>query len=175
MIQGDENEQERLENLCEEARTSISCTRSRLDLNAVVFKHRTVLPPALSNPGEGQSGCWQLGETVEDFVRRLPPVSTSAYDVDWIWVHNPYPQPQGKSRPPEVDKFIIRGRELLARSLQTRNEIGSGHQTKNKSLAIRHLKEESRLLQERISDLAAQTNVIFGKVSICSCSSHRQC
>lgn len=137
-----------------------------MDLNARLFKHRNVRPPALSNPGEGLPGCWQLGETVEDFVKRLPLISTSTYDYEWIWVHSPYPQVQGKSKVTDVNDFTVRGRELLARSLQTRKDIEADDQKKNSNnLIARRLNEESRLLQQRITDLAAEANVLVGKVS----------
>ncbi|KAL5398020.1 hypothetical protein PMIN04_003173 [Paraphaeosphaeria minitans] len=160
---GDEHEQDRLEILCEEFLPVKSWTARKTDLNAVVSKQRKMPSLALSNPGEGQSGCWQLGETVEDFVKRLPPVSTSAYDYEWIWVHNPYPQVQGKSKVADINSFTVRGRELLARSLQTRKGIESDAQKKGKGLVSRRLNEESRLLQQRITGLATETNVVFGK------------
>ncbi|KAK7183357.1 hypothetical protein PSPO01_10606 [Paraphaeosphaeria sporulosa] len=160
---GDEHEQDRLEIRCEEFLPVKSWSTRKTDLNAVVFEHRDIPPPPLSNPGEGQSGCWQLGETVEGFAKRIPPVSTSAYDYEWIWVHNPYPQVQDKSKVPDINNFTIRGRELLARSLQTRKDIESDVQKKNKSLVTRRLNEESRLLQQRITDLTTETNVVLGK------------
>jgi hypothetical protein len=137
----------------------------KTDLNAVVSKHRNASPISLNNPGEGQSGCWQLGETAEDFAKRLPPVSTSALEHEWIWVHNPYPQVQGKPKVVNVLNFTARGQELLAQSLQTRNDIETDVQMKNRSLITRRLNEESSLLQQRITGLASETNVLFGKVS----------
>ncbi|KAF2445813.1 DUF1917-domain-containing protein [Karstenula rhodostoma CBS 690.94] len=160
---GDEYEQNRLETLCEKTLPVKSWTMRKIDLNAVTFKHRNAPLPAPSNPGERQPGCWQLSEMVEDFVRRLPPVSTSTYDHEWIWVHNPHQQIQSKSKVADVNNFTIRGRELLARSLQAREDIQLDVQKKNKSLITRRLNEESRLLQQHITDLASETNVLFGK------------
>jgi hypothetical protein len=33
--------------------------------------------PVLFNPGQGSPDAWQLGESPNDFVRRLPPLTTS--------------------------------------------------------------------------------------------------
>ena len=45
----------------------------------------------LHNPYEGQGNARQLVETVEDFLHRLPPASTSiGPGLDWIFVANPY-------------------------------------------------------------------------------------
>jgi hypothetical protein len=137
----------------------------KTDLNAVVFKHKYTPLISLDNPGEGQLGCWQLSETAEGFTKRLPPVSTSASECEWIWVHNPYPQVQGKQKEANVLNFTVRGQELLARSLQTRKDIEADVQKKSRGLTTRHLNEESSLLQQRITGLASETNVLFGKVS----------
>lgn len=166
VLLGDEDEQDRLQLLCDNFRPDKAWPARKHDLNSIVFKRKTVPSPKLSNPGQGQPGCWQLGESVEEFVKRLPPVTTSALLHEWIWVHNPYPQSQNKSEVANVGDFTTRGQELLARSLQTRKDIEAHDLHKNSSVTTRRLNEESKLLQQRITDLAADTNLLFGKVSV---------
>ncbi|KAF1973312.1 DUF1917-domain-containing protein [Bimuria novae-zelandiae CBS 107.79] len=117
----------------------------------------------LQNPGEGHPGCWQLGESVEDFIKRLPPVTTSGLLYEWIWVHNPYQKGHCEPQFSKVDEFTIRGQELLMKNLQMRKAIEANDQNKTKDTVTRRLNEESELLQQRITDLAVQTNVLSGK------------
>ncbi|KAL1593899.1 hypothetical protein SLS60_010632 [Paraconiothyrium brasiliense] len=160
---GDEHEQDRLETFCEEFRHVNAWSTCKNNLNTIAFQHRNVPQRELSNPGEGQPGSWHLGETAEDFVKRLPPVTTSASDFEWIWVHNPYPQIHGKSKEANALDFTIRGQELLVRSLQIRKDIESKGQSRNRSVITRRLNEESNVLHRRITELAAETNVVCGK------------
>ncbi|KAJ4303597.1 hypothetical protein N0V90_002496 [Kalmusia sp. IMI 367209] len=160
---GDGDEQDRLSSLCEEFRPTNYWAARKDELNSIVFKHRNVPPPNLSNPGEGQPECWQPSETAEDFVKRLPPLTTSG--LGWIWVHNPYPHDHGKTKAvySNVHDFTSRGQELLVRSIQTRQDIETKSLKKTKSAVMRLLNEESKLLLRRIADLAAETNVLSGK------------
>ena len=47
----------------------------------------------LSNSRAGYHDSWQLGESVDDFVKRLPPLTTSVLACEWLWVANPHPNP----------------------------------------------------------------------------------
>ncbi|KAI0893165.1 DUF1917-domain-containing protein [Annulohypoxylon nitens] len=63
----------------------------------------------LHNPYAGIEYAWQLGETIEDFVERLPPATTNETDTNkWIWVCNPYIRQKKKS---EASNQQIRGGE----------------------------------------------------------------
>lgn len=125
------------------------------------------MPPAeLFNPGEGQIDHWQLGESTDDFVKRLPPLTTSVMTHEWIWVNSPYPQSHRKSGPFRTVEFKSRGSQLLVQSLQTRNDIQTKGAWKAKGMITRMLNQESKLLQQRITDLAVETNVLSGKVRI---------
>ena len=47
------------------------------------------ITPRLYNPYEGEPNALQIGETVEDFLRYLPPSTTDAANVGpWIWASN---------------------------------------------------------------------------------------
>ncbi|KAI4671848.1 uncharacterized protein J4E78_000345 [Alternaria triticimaculans] len=119
----------------------------------------------LFNPLEGQDDAWQLGEPVDDFVRRLPPYTTSISTCPWIWAANPYRNPRDKSPSPRVQDFTSRGTELLQQSLQTRRDIQKEGAKGPRGMVTKQLLEESKALQERISDLAKDTHVLSGKVA----------
>ncbi|KAG9193845.1 hypothetical protein G6011_03880 [Alternaria panax] len=51
-------------------------------------------PHELFNPLEGQEDAWQLGEPVDDFIRRLPPYTTAIFTCPWIWAANPHRNPR---------------------------------------------------------------------------------
>ncbi|KAI4609952.1 hypothetical protein J4E83_008517 [Alternaria metachromatica] len=120
----------------------------------------------LFNPLEGQDDAWQLGEPVDDFVRRLPPYTTSISTCPWIWAANPYRNPRDKSPSPRVQDFTSRGTELLQQSLQTRRDIQKEGAKGPRGMVTKQLLQESKALQERISDLAKDTHVLSGK-AIC--------
>lgn len=168
---GDTDEQQRLELLSDDFQPSAYWSRNRdRELNAVVAEQRNAPKPKLSNPGEGQPGSWQLGETAKDFVQRLPPLTTSGFD--WIWASNPYPDTHSKPlTDSETIEFTLQGQRLLAQSLQTRLDIKSKNPTKAQGTVTRLLNEESRVLAGRIADLAAEANVLSGKVCTDLCCS----
>jgi len=123
----------------------------------------------LFNPLEGQDDAWQLGEPVDDFVRRLPPYTTSISTCPWILAANPYRNPRDKSPSPRVQDFTSRGTELLQQSLQTRRDIQKEGAKGPRGMVTKQLLQESKALQERISDLAKDTHVLSGKASSISC------
>jgi hypothetical protein len=125
----------------------------------------------LFNPLEGQDDAWQLGESVDDFVRRLPPYTTSITTCPWIWAANPYRDPRDKSPSPRVQDFTSRGMDLLEQSLQTRRNIQKEGARGPRGMVTRQLVQESKALQERLSSLAKDTHVLSGKASSTSCPS----
>jgi len=81
----------------------------------------------LSNPYEGKIAGRQLGETVDQFLRRLPPSSTQTSErIPWIFIANPFISRDGRNAnldDAEVDstpadgtslaQFTVHGRNLL--------------------------------------------------------------
>jgi hypothetical protein len=124
-------------------------------------------PPTLElfNFRQGQSDAWQLGESVDDFIKRLPPFTTSMFTCPWIWAENPYRNPRDKSASPRVEYFTWRGMELLDQSLQKRHDIQAEGAHGPKGMVIRLLNQESKALQQRIASLASETHVLSGKVN----------
>jgi hypothetical protein len=121
--------------------------------------------PELFNPLQGRPDAWQLSESVDDFIRRLPPFTTSIFTCPWIWAENPHRNPRDKSPCPCVDDFTIRGMELLEQSLQTRRDIQKKGSGGPRGVVTKQLHQESKALQQRITDLAKVTHVLSGKVS----------
>lgn len=116
-------------------------------------------PPKLQyfNSREGFPDSWQLGESTEQFMNRLPPLQTSALTCDWIWAENPHKEATRARLEPDVGSFTICGEALLAESLGNRQHISSNGQKAKKGML---LKEESNALQLRIANLAKQYSTL---------------
>lgn len=117
------------------------------------------------NPLEGQAFSWQLGESAKDFVKRVPPLTTSAITCDWIWAANPYRNPSDKSKTPRVAEFKERGAKLLADSVKKRDEILEKGRLGPRTIVTRAWNQESRSLQQSLTKVAVETGVLSGKVS----------
>ncbi|RMZ69805.1 hypothetical protein GMOD_00008717 [Pyrenophora seminiperda CCB06] len=116
----------------------------------------------LFNSLEGQPEAWQLGEPVDDFINRLPPLTTPIATCPWIWAMNPHRTPYDKYCP-RADDFTTRGRQLLVQSSKTRRKIREEGANGPKAMVTKLLSQESKALQERIASLARETHVIAGK------------
>ncbi|KAF2195498.1 DUF1917-domain-containing protein [Zopfia rhizophila CBS 207.26] len=122
------------------------------------------VPPAeLHNIYEGKLDSWQLHESIDNFLERLPPATTSVALCPWIWVANPHRGGQGKSSRILVDEFTERGVELLQQSQQKRGDIQAQNSNKPKGVVAKMLSRESELLKQQITDIAKEKNVIAGK------------
>jgi len=164
-MEGDEDEQKRMLSLCDYINFNQAWKVHNKSLNTLLSGNRTVAPqPKLFNDREGCPDSWQLGESPDDFIRRLPPLTTSGTFYEWIWVSNPYRGSHGHSKWPRLDEFKPRGSQLLEESLAIRLTIQANSSGKSKSTVTRLLSQESKLLQKRICDLAVETNVLSGKV-----------
>lgn len=120
--------------------------------------------PELFNPAQGCHDAWQLGESVDDFVKRLPPLTTPISTCPWIWAHNPHRDSRDRSVSPREDEFRSRGRSLLDDSLQTRQQIQAKALHGPKAALHKSLSQESKALQQRITDLATECGILSGKV-----------
>ncbi|ORY07555.1 hypothetical protein BCR34DRAFT_489419 [Clohesyomyces aquaticus] len=120
-------------------------------------------PPDLHNIYQGKHDAWQLGESVDEFLKRLPPVTTTVDVCPWIWVANPFRDGHRNSGRPMVPELVQCGGELLQQSKQKRIAIQSEHDAKGKAAVTRMLNQEATQLKERIVDLAKETNLTEGK------------
>ncbi|KAF2972057.1 hypothetical protein GQX73_g1545 [Xylaria multiplex] len=65
--------------------------------------------PRFHNPRAGDTCSWQLTESVDAFLHRLPPATTEETpDHRWIWICNPYIKRKSKS---EAENQGVRGGE----------------------------------------------------------------
>ncbi|KAF2007820.1 DUF1917-domain-containing protein [Amniculicola lignicola CBS 123094] len=160
---GDDEEQERLLLLCEDFNLTPFWEAHKQDLNCVLVKTRAMPPPDLFNPLQGRPDAWQLEETVDDFIKRLPPLTTSASVVEWIWVSNPHRSAQIQSGPMHVADLVRRGSQLLKHSLEDREDVQAQSFQKAQGTVMRMLHQAGEDLKTRLNELAAQTNVISGK------------
>jgi hypothetical protein len=135
-------------------------------------RKRDPSPPELAphreklNPMEGQPFCWQLGESAEEFVKRVSPLTTSVAECEWIWAANPCRDPRDKATAPRVAAFKDRGAKLLAESLQKRDEIQQKGRFGARSVITRAWNQEARALQLNLTKLAVETGVLSGKVNL---------
>ncbi|KAF3035669.1 hypothetical protein E8E12_003898 [Didymella heteroderae] len=90
------------------------------------------------NSMEGHPFSWQLGETADAFIKRVPP-------------------------PPRVAAFKDRGSKLLADSLQRRDEIQEKGRLGPRSTVTRAWNQEAKVLQQSLTKLAVETGVLSGK------------
>ncbi|PVH94383.1 DUF1917-domain-containing protein [Periconia macrospinosa] len=157
---GDEDSKQQLEQISTQCNVS-----QKNNLNTLIEKSKTrskkMEQLELSHPGQGRHDSWHLFESAEEFVKRVPPLTTSIQICDWIWVHKPNLNPHGAmSAPSNEMRLMSCGQELLASSIAKRSEIKSG---KVKQMVTKQLNVEAKLLEQQITDLAVEMNVLHGK------------
>lgn len=133
------------------------------------------------NPRAGDTRSWQLTETVDAFLSRLPPATTEQTPGhDWIWICNPYIKRKSQA---EAENQLVRGGEDeapedegadLARLMQAGEErlhfassfIAQSSQTPgvSKTLATREAKKAGLDAAKDILELAKGLRVTCGKV-----------
>lgn len=167
---GDEEEQERLHSLCENTKPEGFWIHQHKDPNTirnnVLAKERKISTlrssQDLHNIYQGREDAWQLGESIDDFIDRLPPKTTSQFDLGpWIWVSNPHRSGRDKSKQPQIEtKLVPLGRDLLQEALSQRRKIRA---QKSGAPATRALAQEGKDLKQRLANLAKEANVLSGK------------
>ncbi|ROW01809.1 hypothetical protein VPNG_07819 [Cytospora leucostoma] len=120
----------------------------------------------LHNAYEGRVSAKQLGETIDDFLRRLPPATTDATpEIPWIYVANPFiPRDDkgGEEAPAEpgaqLHTFIEGGSErleLVGDFLRTEQDKGPGGRAGNVMA-----REVSRERDECVGDILMLANAM---------------
>ncbi|KAL0939457.1 DNA polymerase ii large subunit-like protein [Colletotrichum truncatum] len=133
----------------------------------------------LHNPYAGIPFAWQLTETVEDFLARLPPETTEgSNELPWIFICNPYIRRKGKlfaqnqlSRGNEDEAPEEEGSQLTTlidggtERLEILSKFMNGIQKTSKSMALRSREidlEKRRAVQDVLA-LAHACRVRAGK------------
>lgn len=133
----------------------------------------------LYNPYEGRVDSRQLTETIDEFVKRLPPATTLvSSDVQWIWIANPYRkamkeanQDAGshmKEAPPD-EKADQKGFEIIARDLlegltNKRLDLEKKNPGKAKGTITKLLKADQDRIVKEILATAKTLHITCGKV-----------
>lgn len=141
--------------------------------NAKVVKAAT-----LYNPYEGRFSGRQLAESVDDFLKRLPPATTSVTEIlPWIFIANPYrkasnkdgnDQKNNEEAPPgeESDwaQFVILGNNLLEELTTIRHNIDKQKPGKAKGTITKAVTTEKDKIVKMLLDTAVQLHCTSGKV-----------
>ncbi|KAH8592366.1 hypothetical protein B0O99DRAFT_244535 [Bisporella sp. PMI_857] len=127
----------------------------------------------LYNPYEGASWARQLGESVDDFLRRIPPRTTQGTEeAPWIYVANPYrkapaARPEATEAPPEEESdwagFVVRGNEMLEEIVRVRNEIARQNEGRTRSVITGMVNVEKDKLVHALRDAAKRLKCTSGK------------
>lgn len=116
----------------------------------------------LYNPYDGLSCARQLDESVEDFLKRLPPLSTSvSHHCPWIFIANPH----ASSRPTDKDQgaFMHGAEEMLEQYTKSENDIETSMAGKAKSSITRKLTPIRKALEAELLAKAKEKNFTIGK------------
>lgn len=113
------------------------------------------------NPWEGDEMAKQLGETLDNFLARLPPSTTTVASGPWIWIANP----ASSQRPLQMDVAGLKtsGNELLEEYLDRKAKAETQNPGKPTSAITRILKADREWLEMSIIDLAKSKGVTTGK------------
>ncbi|TVY83098.1 UPF0696 protein-like protein [Lachnellula suecica] len=128
------------------------------------------------NPYEGSDCGRQLGESVDEFLQRLPP-STTTQDSDrtpWIFIANPYrkaPKPGNENAlaegPPDDDsewaKFVTIGNNLLQELVILRNQIEKEKPNSAKATVTRAVNVQRDVIVKQLLDYAIDLHCTSGK------------
>ena len=121
----------------------------------------------LYNPYETKFGARKLAETIPEFIKRMPPL-TSLGDGAWIWIANPTPKgkgngPKGENTTFNLERFEELGRELTQQFDSDRVMIEKQNVGKVQSTITRKLGPHRDKLKEDILDTAIEYGVTSGK------------
>lgn len=142
----------------------------------------------LYNPYEGQVCGRQLGETVEEFIQRLPPSTTApitsmtanAEVVPWIYIANPFRKPPmvhsahkqyelAKEGLPDENsdwaQFVTRGGYILAELSSVKNEIEKKKAGQAKASITKAVNIQKEAIVKKLLDTAVEMHCTSGKVS----------
>jgi len=121
----------------------------------------TIPKGGLHNRYEGVDSAWQLHETVDDFLARLP-VHSSSWAGLWLWVANPYAD---RDAEPEYQsaKFKQQGPKLLQDYLDYRQQMEQENPDKIPAVITRKLYPARIKFKEDIINLSKDSGMLCGK------------
>jgi hypothetical protein len=132
------------------------------------------------NPYEGNFSGRQLGETVDEFLQRLPPATSQlCNELPWIYIANPFrkvpsvvkselSQEIKEEGPPDEEsdwaQFVVQGGNLLQELTGIRHEIEKKNPGKAKQTITRTLTPKKDEIVKRLLDTAVELHCTSGKV-----------
>ncbi|KAI9643217.1 hypothetical protein NHQ30_007833 [Ciborinia camelliae] len=132
-------------------------------------------PPkvTLYNPYAGQVCAWQLDESVESFLQRLPPrITPQSQSIPWIFIANPFRKaPKGiavnEEAPPAEDsnwaRCVSEGNRLLQELTTLGNTIEKQNAGKSSIVITRLVNKEKEIIVQKILDTAIECRCTSGK------------
>ncbi|KAK0113858.1 hypothetical protein ONS95_014103 [Cadophora gregata] len=134
-------------------------------------------PVTLYNPYEGNLHAKQLGESVDEFLARLPPATTPATEANpWIFLANPYRKVSknkyseaklADEAPPNdganLAEFVVRGNQLLEQLTVSRHDMEKKNPGKAKGTITKALNARRDEIVKELFDTAVKLHVTTGK------------
>lgn len=131
----------------------------------------------LYNPYEGDLYAKQLGESVDEFVQRLPPATTPATEVHpWIFLANPYRKVSknkyseaklADEAPPNdcanLAEFVVRGNQILCQLTDLRHDMERKNPGKAKGTITKALNAHRDEIVKELLATAVELHVTTGK------------
>ena len=138
----------------------------------------------LYNPYEGQFCGRQLGESVQEFLERLPPATSQASEIlPWIFIANPFRKAptstQGDSSkgklaaeaPEDEDsdwaQFVVLGGKLLEELTSLKHEIEKKKAGQAKGTITKAVNVQKEMIVQKILGTAVDLHCTSGKVLLC--------
>lgn len=135
----------------------------------------------LYNPYEGRSCARQLSESVEDFLRRLPPQTTPlSTQIPWIFIANPYRKTRRQAEDREQQdtrgeapldeesdwaQFVIYGNIYLEELMITRHDIEKKMAGQAPSSITKAINDQKSLIVKKLFEIAGELHCASGKAS----------
>jgi hypothetical protein len=117
----------------------------------------------LYNPYAGLHSARQLDETVDAFLSRLPPATTSVMtNGPWIYIANPYRKPQLLDE--NWAEFMKRGENVLTEFSEAKTKIEKGEKSNPANAVSTAVALESATAAMAIQGAAKETGCVVGKV-----------
>ncbi|KIW05765.1 uncharacterized protein PV09_03621 [Verruconis gallopava] len=117
---------------------------------------------SLHNRYEGEECAWQLHETVDDFVTRLPVLGSTRVGP-WIWVANPYAEREASEPEHRHALFMQRAPRLLSAYLDEKQHLFNANPAAAPATITRRLKPARDKLKDDILTMAKETGMTSGK------------
>ena len=167
---GDDSQKQELEQLASSFSPSVYRSNHPPSLAAIARAHAIAAQRApkeevkLYNPYEGLNSARQLSETVPEFLKRLPPLTTQWFGNSvepWIYIANPYTEKRATNE--DWASFKSLGEALLTDLSAKRADIEESMKGKPKGTITRKVTPIRKLVEETILKEAKARNCTSGK------------